>query len=154
VTAFQCSYLMFHWATGIPFGSELHGGAYDDLTLWEQIDGGAQNTPSRKWLFSVPVGLYVSRPFLTIPQHESLTRPTLPKLIASCFRHTTRITTHGCSPSIFQLSSSPLYPSCPSYVECTLARYCLDAKLTAAWLNRPIANACVFFRITLLVLGV
>jgi len=53
----QCSYLMFHWVTGIPFGSALHGGAYDDLTLWEQIDGGAQNTPSRKWLFSVPVGL-------------------------------------------------------------------------------------------------
>jgi hypothetical protein len=53
----QCSYLMFHWVTGIPFGSSLHGGAYDDLTLWEQIDGGAQNTPSRKWLFSVPVGL-------------------------------------------------------------------------------------------------
>ena len=59
-TALQCSYLMFHWVTGIPFGSELHGGAYDDLTLWEQIDGGAQNTPSRKWLFSVPVGLCVS----------------------------------------------------------------------------------------------
>lgn len=53
----QCSYLMFHWVTGIPFGISLHGGAYDDLTLWEQIDGGAQNTPSRKWLFSVPVGL-------------------------------------------------------------------------------------------------
>jgi hypothetical protein len=48
---------MFHWVTGIPFGSSLHGGAYDDLTLWEQIDGGAQNTPSRKWLYSVPVGL-------------------------------------------------------------------------------------------------
>ena len=57
---------MFHWVTGIPFGSELHGGAYDDLTLWEQIDGGAQNTPSRKWLFSVPVGLCVSLP-LSIP---------------------------------------------------------------------------------------
>jgi hypothetical protein len=56
---------MFHWVTGIPFGSELHGGAYDDLTLWEQIDGGAQNTPSKKWLFSVPVGLYV--PVLSLP---------------------------------------------------------------------------------------
>ncbi|KAI0287609.1 Orm1 type endoplasmic reticulum protein [Russula brevipes] len=54
-----CSYLMFHWVTGIPFGSELHGGAYDNLTLWEQIDGGAQNTPSKKWLFSVPVGLFL-----------------------------------------------------------------------------------------------
>jgi hypothetical protein len=53
---------MFHWVTGIPFGSDLHGGAYDDLTLWEQIDDGAQNTPSKKWLFSVPVGLCVSPP--------------------------------------------------------------------------------------------
>jgi ORMDL family len=70
--ALQCSYLMFHWVTGIPFGSELHGGAYDDLTLWEQIDGGAQNTPSRKWLFSVPVGLCV---FLISPFPQMLTRP-------------------------------------------------------------------------------
>lgn len=72
MTAFQCSYLMFHWVTGIPFGSELHGGAYDDLTLWEQIDGGAQNTPSKKWLFSVPVGLCV---FLLSPFSQMLTRP-------------------------------------------------------------------------------
>jgi hypothetical protein len=50
---------MFHWVTGIPFQNELHGGAYDDLTLWEQIDGGAQYTPAKKWLFTVPVGLYV-----------------------------------------------------------------------------------------------
>ncbi|KAI9453471.1 Orm1 type endoplasmic reticulum protein [Lactarius psammicola] len=59
LTYLACSYLMFHWVTGIPFGSAMHGGAYDDLTLWEQIDGGAQNTPSRKWLFSVPVGLFL-----------------------------------------------------------------------------------------------
>jgi hypothetical protein len=68
----QCSYLMFHWVTGIPFGSELHGGAYDDLTLWEQIDGGAQNTPSKKWLFSVPVGLWVSPPLP--PSHAHTTK--------------------------------------------------------------------------------
>ena len=67
---------MFHWVTGIPFGSELHGGAYDDLTLWEQIDGGAQNTPSRKWLFSVPVGLCA---FLLSPFPQTLTRPQTPK---------------------------------------------------------------------------
>ncbi|KAI0265957.1 Orm1 type endoplasmic reticulum protein [Gloeopeniophorella convolvens] len=59
LTYLACSYLMFHWVTGIPFDNELHGGAYDDLTLWEQIDGGAQNTPSRKWLFSVPVVLFL-----------------------------------------------------------------------------------------------
>jgi hypothetical protein len=53
----QLSYLMFHWVTGIPFENDLHGGAYDDLTLWEQIDDGAQYTPAKKWLFTVPIGL-------------------------------------------------------------------------------------------------
>lgn len=50
---------MFHWVTGMPFDADLHGGAYDDLTLWEQIDDGAQYTPAKKWLFSLPVGLCV-----------------------------------------------------------------------------------------------
>ncbi|GLB34143.1 putative ORMDL family protein [Lyophyllum shimeji] len=54
------SYLMFHWVTGIPFENDLHGGAYDDLTLWEQIDDGAQYTPAKKWLFSVPIGLFLA----------------------------------------------------------------------------------------------
>lgn len=52
---------MFHWVTGMPFDSELHGGAYDDLTLWEQIDDGAQYTPAKKWLLSVPIVLCVLR---------------------------------------------------------------------------------------------
>ena len=51
----QLSYLMFHWVTGIPFDNELHAGAYDDLTLWEQIDDGAQYTPSKKWLITAPI---------------------------------------------------------------------------------------------------
>lgn len=50
---------MFHWVTGIPFENDLHGGAYDDLTLWEQIDEGAQYTPAKKWLFCVPIVLWV-----------------------------------------------------------------------------------------------
>ncbi|KAJ3754227.1 Orm1 type endoplasmic reticulum protein [Lentinula raphanica] len=54
------SYLMFHWVTGIPFQSDMHGGAYDDLTLWEQIDDGAQYTPAKKWLFSVPCVLFLA----------------------------------------------------------------------------------------------
>lgn len=49
---------MFHWVTGIPFQNELHGGAYDDLTLWEQIDDGEQYTPAKKWLLCVPIALY------------------------------------------------------------------------------------------------
>ncbi|KAK0499642.1 ORMDL family-domain-containing protein [Armillaria luteobubalina] len=54
------SYLMFHWVTGMPFEGDLRGGAYDDLTLWEQIDDGAQYTPAKKWLFSVPVVLFLA----------------------------------------------------------------------------------------------
>ncbi|KAG5652097.1 hypothetical protein H0H81_006317 [Sphagnurus paluster] len=54
------SYLMFHWVTGVPFENDLHGGAYDDLTLWEQIDDGAQYTPAKKWLFIVPIGLFLA----------------------------------------------------------------------------------------------
>ncbi|KAG6813040.1 hypothetical protein H0H92_014575 [Tricholoma furcatifolium] len=54
------TYLMFHWVTGIPFENDLHGGAYDELTLWEQIDEGAQYTPAKKWLFSVPIGLFLA----------------------------------------------------------------------------------------------
>jgi hypothetical protein len=56
----QITYLMFHWATGIPFGSEMHAGAYDDLTFWEQIDGGEQYTPAKKFLICTPIVLYVS----------------------------------------------------------------------------------------------
>ncbi|KAG6910781.1 hypothetical protein DXG01_007669 [Tephrocybe rancida] len=54
------TYLMFHWVTGIPFEGNIHGGAYDELTLWEQIDDGAQYTPAKKWLFSVPIGLFLA----------------------------------------------------------------------------------------------
>jgi hypothetical protein len=50
---------MFHWVMGIPFGDNLHSGAYDELTLWEQIDDGAQYTPAKKWLICVPIALYV-----------------------------------------------------------------------------------------------
>ncbi|KAG8218984.1 ORMDL family-domain-containing protein, partial [Butyriboletus roseoflavus] len=68
------SYLMFHWVTGIPFDNELHAGAYDDLTLWEQIDDGAQYTPSKKWLFTAPILLFLASTAL----HEL--QPLLPQL--------------------------------------------------------------------------
>nr|XP_031864430.1 uncharacterized protein CI109_000344 [Kwoniella shandongensis]KAA5531502.1 hypothetical protein CI109_000344 [Kwoniella shandongensis] len=52
------SFIMFHHVTGVPFESTMTtGGAYDELTLWEQIDSGAQYTPAKKWLTSVPIGL-------------------------------------------------------------------------------------------------
>lgn len=60
---------MFHGVTGIPFGSDLHSGAYDELTLWEQIDEGAQYTPAKKWLLCLPIGLYV---FFDFASHSAL----------------------------------------------------------------------------------
>lgn len=65
---------MFHHVTGVPFESQYvcpsrrvtkcvdqvrmtTGGAFDELTLWEQIDAGAQYTPAKKWLTSVPICL-------------------------------------------------------------------------------------------------
>lgn len=48
---------MFHHVTGTPF--ESNAGVYDQLTLWEQIDEGAQYTPAKKWLTSLPIGLFL-----------------------------------------------------------------------------------------------
>ncbi|KAL7411970.1 ORMDL family-domain-containing protein, partial [Mrakia frigida] len=54
------SYLIFHQMVGLPFENvSPTGGAYDDLTLWEQIDDGAQYTPAKKYLTSVPIGLFL-----------------------------------------------------------------------------------------------
>lgn len=51
------SYLMFHYVKGVPF--DFNAGAYDHLNLWEQIDGGDQYTPAKKFLLAVPVGLFL-----------------------------------------------------------------------------------------------
>lgn len=51
------TYVMFHYVTGIPF--EFNAGAYDELTMWEQIDDGDQYTPAKKFLLGVPVGLFL-----------------------------------------------------------------------------------------------
>jgi len=51
------SYLMFHWVRGVPF--DFNAGAYDNLNMWEQIDNGDQYTPAKKFLLSVPVGLFL-----------------------------------------------------------------------------------------------
>lgn len=66
-TLFQLSYLMFHYVTGIPFHSDLHGGVYDNLTMWEQIDEGAQYTPAKKWLLIMPITLCVCPPSKIAP---------------------------------------------------------------------------------------
>ncbi len=51
------SYIMFHYVRGVPF--EFNGGAYDNLNMWEQIDDGAQYTPAKKFLLSVPIVLFL-----------------------------------------------------------------------------------------------
>lgn len=48
---------MLHWLTGTPF--EMNQGEYDGLTLWEQIDNGAQFTPTKKFLSALPIGLFL-----------------------------------------------------------------------------------------------
>ena len=57
VTYMFGSYLMFHYVRGVPF--DFNAGAYDNLNLWEQIDNGDQYTPSKKFLLSVPVVLFL-----------------------------------------------------------------------------------------------
>jgi hypothetical protein len=51
------SYIMFHWVRGIPF--DFNSGAYDNLNMWEQIDNGDQYTPTKKYLLSVPIVLFL-----------------------------------------------------------------------------------------------
>ncbi|KAF2229333.1 ORMDL family protein [Viridothelium virens] len=51
------SYLMFHYVRGVPF--DFNAGAYDNLNMWEQIDDGAQYTPAKKFLLSVPIILFL-----------------------------------------------------------------------------------------------
>lgn len=50
-------YIMFHMIKGTPF--DFNGGAYDNLTMWEQIDNETLYTPSRKFIFSVPIALFL-----------------------------------------------------------------------------------------------
>ncbi|KAF7543242.1 hypothetical protein G7Z17_g10900 [Cylindrodendrum hubeiense] len=51
------SYLMFHYVRGVPF--EFNSGAFDNLNMWEQIDNGAQYTPTKKFLLGVPISLFL-----------------------------------------------------------------------------------------------
>ncbi|KAF7545176.1 hypothetical protein G7046_g9620 [Stylonectria norvegica] len=51
------SYIMFHYVRGVPF--EFNSGAFDNLNMWEQIDNGAQYTPTKKFLLGVPIGLFL-----------------------------------------------------------------------------------------------
>lgn len=66
------SYLMFHWVRGIPF--EFNAGAYDNLNMWEQMDNGDQFTPTKKFLLSVPICLFLASTHYT---HYDLTYFTI-----------------------------------------------------------------------------
>ncbi|KAJ1883348.1 sphingolipid homeostasis protein orm1 [Coemansia sp. S17] len=48
---------MFHGIIGTPF--EVNQGAYDNLTLWEQMDNGEQYTPTKKFLTVVPIVVFL-----------------------------------------------------------------------------------------------
>jgi|SRR5579859_288472 len=69
LTYMASSYLMFHWVKGIPF--EFNAGAYDSLTMWEQMDNGDQYTPAKKFLTFVPIVLYV--PLICVCKSHMLT---------------------------------------------------------------------------------
>lgn len=51
------TYIMFHQVKGTPF--DFNSGAYDHLTMWEQIDNGDQYTPTKKFMFLVPIALFL-----------------------------------------------------------------------------------------------
>ncbi|KAI3661024.1 hypothetical protein MP638_004059 [Amoeboaphelidium occidentale] len=50
-------FIMFHWLTGTPFDADQ--GEFDGLTLWEQIDNGAQFTPAKKFLTALPIVFFL-----------------------------------------------------------------------------------------------
>ncbi|ODV64091.1 Orm1 type endoplasmic reticulum protein [Ascoidea rubescens DSM 1968] len=51
------SYIMFHQVKGTPY--DFNNGAYDNLTMWEQIDNGFLYTPNKKFLFLVPITIFL-----------------------------------------------------------------------------------------------
>ncbi|EWC48976.1 Uncharacterized protein DRE_00281 [Drechslerella stenobrocha 248] len=57
ITYMFATYLMFHYVQGIPF--DFNSGAYDNLNMWEQMDNGDQYTPSKKFLTSMPILLFL-----------------------------------------------------------------------------------------------
>ncbi|BDA45306.1 ORM1-like protein 3 [Coccomyxa sp. Obi] len=51
------TYYLLHWNKGSPV--QMDQGKYDNLTFWEQLDDGVQNTNTRKFLTIVPVALFL-----------------------------------------------------------------------------------------------
>ncbi|KAM0749478.1 putative response to unfolded-protein [Meredithblackwellia eburnea MCA 4105] len=53
------TYTVFHYVKGVPHDLPNNGGVCDSLTLWEQIDEGAHNTPVKKVLTTLPIALFL-----------------------------------------------------------------------------------------------
>ncbi|KAJ1308814.1 hypothetical protein OPQ81_004502 [Rhizoctonia solani] len=111
------SYVMFHGITGIPFDPDLHGGAYDDLTMWEQIDQGAQYTPAKKWLFTMPIALFLLsthfthyNPWLFTINFIALLLVLIPKL-PQLHRQRVRFLVDDATPSGAATPMTPITPS-------------------------------------------
>ena len=49
------SFFFMHWRKGSPFQDH---GQYHQLTFWEQLDHGEQNTDNRKFFAAVPAALF------------------------------------------------------------------------------------------------
>ena len=100
-SALQVSYVIFHYVTGVPFDMTNNSGAFDNLTLWEQIDSGAQYTPAKKWLTSVPIFLCVPLdPFLDARGPS----PDLLPLVSHSFLLSTHYTRYDSHPALFTLN--------------------------------------------------
>ncbi|KAI0787203.1 hypothetical protein BC629DRAFT_1515582 [Irpex lacteus] len=61
-------YLMFHYVTGIPFQSDMHGGAYDDLTIFL---ASTHYTNYNPWNFAINLSALI---FVLIPKLPQLHR--------------------------------------------------------------------------------
>lgn len=51
------TFFMFHWVRGSHF--DFNQNEVEGLTLWEQIDYGAQFTPTKKFLTAIPILLFL-----------------------------------------------------------------------------------------------
>ena len=120
---------MFHWVTGIPFENDLHGGAYDDLTLWEQIDDGAQYTPAKKWLFCVPIGLWVSLSLFLFSRYHGRLHICFRSFLAS-----THYTNYN--PWLFAINLSALiFVLIPKLPQVSFYRVAFLVGCHSGWLN-------------------
>jgi hypothetical protein len=56
----MASFIIFHWLVGTPFEDIVQDEQQSKyLTLWEQIDRGEQYTPTKKFLTTLPIVLFL-----------------------------------------------------------------------------------------------